>query len=125
MGRTIPWRGKGEGGWACLHRARVWGWAHGVSPLGQNTRRLRFSFFVEKSCILPRAASVSEGGGLSFSFLTPEYRRNVFFIYEKRLRVHSPPEKVVEYFSSGLHSSRFQLNVSTICPCDGVLGWFQ
>ena len=33
-------------------------------------------------------------------FLTPEYRRNIFFIYEKRLRVHSPPEKVFEYFSS-------------------------
>jgi len=56
----------------------------------------------------PRAASVSEAGagtwgagsGLSFSFLSPEYRRNVFFIYEKRLRVHSPPEKVFEYFSS-------------------------
>lgn len=49
----------------------------------------------------PRAASVTEGGGgLSFSILTPEYRRNVFFIYEKRLRVFSPPEKVFEYFSS-------------------------
>ena len=80
----------------------------------------------------PRAASVSEGGGLSFSFLTPEYRRNVFFIYEKRLRVHSPPEKVFEYFSSvksnegrGSHSSTFQLNVSTSCPSDLLLGWFQ
>lgn len=48
----------------------------------------------------PPAASVSEGSGLSFSFLTPEYRRNVFFIYEKRLRAFSPPEKVFEYFSS-------------------------
>ena len=45
-----------------------------------------------------QTASVLEG--LKFSFLTPEYRRNTFFIYEKRLRVHSPPEKVFEYFSS-------------------------
>ena len=37
---------------------------------------------------------------MSFSFLTPEYRRNVFFIYEKKLRVYSPPEKVFDYFSS-------------------------
>lgn len=49
---------------------------------------------------LPHAASAAEGSGFAFSFLTPEYRRNVFFIYEKRLRVHSPPEKVFEYFSS-------------------------
>jgi hypothetical protein len=50
----------------------------------------------------PNAASVSEGGGgfSSFSFLTPEYRRNVFFVYEKRLRLMSPPEKVFDYFSS-------------------------
>ena len=45
-----------------------------------------------------RAASVFECS--TFFFLTPEYRRNIFFIYEKRLRVHSPPEKVFEYFSS-------------------------
>ena len=46
------------------------------------------------------AASIFESLGTSFSVLSPEYRRNVFFIYEKRLRVHSPPEKVFEYFSS-------------------------
>ena len=47
-----------------------------------------------------QVASVAEVGGLSSAFLSPEYRRNIFFIYEKRLRVHSPPEKVFEYFSS-------------------------
>ena len=51
-------------------------------------------------CAWPHVASASEGHGLSFVFLSPEYRRNVFFVYEKRLRVHSPPEKVFEYFSS-------------------------
>jgi Ca2+-binding EF-hand superfamily protein len=35
-----------------------------------------------------------------WSLLSPEYRRNVFFVYEKRLREHAPPEKVFEYFSS-------------------------
>lgn len=45
-------------------------------------------------------ASVFEGDGPGFSLLSPEYRRNVFFVYEKRLREHSPPEKVFEYFSS-------------------------
>ena len=44
--------------------------------------------------------SEPSSGGLSFSFLTPEYRRNVFFIYERKLRVFSPPEKVFDYFSS-------------------------
>ena len=48
----------------------------------------------------PYLASISEGPGFSFVFLSPEYRRNVFFVYEKRLRVYSPPEKVFEYFSS-------------------------
>ena len=52
------------------------------------------------ACSQPRASSVAEEGKRAFSFLTPEYRRNVFFIYEKRLRVHSPPEKVFDYFSS-------------------------
>ena len=47
-----------------------------------------------------RASSVAEVGRLPFSFLTPEFRRTVFFIYEKRLRIHSPPEKVFDYFSS-------------------------
>jgi hypothetical protein len=48
----------------------------------------------------PRPASVFEADGAGFSLLSPEYRRNVFFVYEKRLREHSPPEKVFEYFSS-------------------------
>ena len=48
----------------------------------------------------PRPASVFEADGSGFSLLSPEYRRNVFFVYEKRLREHSPPEKVFEYFSS-------------------------
>jgi len=32
--------------------------------------------------------------------LTREYRQDVFFSYEKRLRAFSPPEKVFEYFAS-------------------------
>ena len=48
----------------------------------------------------PQPASVFETVGSGFSLLSPEYRRNLFFVYEKRLREHSPPEKVFEYFSS-------------------------
>jgi len=49
VGRTISRGGKGDGGGACLRHARrrVWGLAHGVSPLGQKKRR--FSFFWSKS----------------------------------------------------------------------------
>lgn len=47
-----------------------------------------------------QVASVAEAGIFSSAFLSSDYRRNIFFIYEKRLRVHSPPEKVFEYFSS-------------------------
>ncbi|XP_027356903.1 calcium uptake protein, mitochondrial-like [Abrus precatorius] len=38
-----------------------------------------------------------------------EYRSKVFFNYEKRLRLHSPPEKVFEYFAScrGLEGELF------------------
>ncbi|XP_019415127.1 PREDICTED: calcium uptake protein 1, mitochondrial isoform X2 [Lupinus angustifolius] len=34
------------------------------------------------------------------SLLSDGYRRKVFFNYEKRIRLHSPPEKVFEYFAS-------------------------
>lgn len=34
-----------------------------------------------------------------------EYRRRVFFNYEKRIRMRSPPEKVFEYFASARSSS--------------------
>lgn len=38
-------------------------------------------------------------------FLFPDaYRRKVFFKYEKRIRMRSPPEKVFEYFASVLKS---------------------
>ena len=47
-----------------------------------------------------RASSVFESAESGWSLLSHEYRRNVFFVYEKRLREHSPPEKVFEYFSS-------------------------
>ncbi|KAG0627671.1 hypothetical protein M758_2G219500 [Ceratodon purpureus] len=33
-------------------------------------------------------------------FLSEAYRRRIFFNYERRLRLRSPPEKVFEYFSS-------------------------
>ncbi|KAJ1413157.1 EF-Hand 1, calcium-binding site [Sesbania bispinosa] len=42
-------------------------------------------------------------GGISlntFYFVADEYRSKVFFNYEKRIRLHSPPEKVFEYFAS-------------------------
>ncbi|XP_011626389.1 calcium uptake protein, mitochondrial isoform X1 [Amborella trichopoda] len=43
-------------------------------------------------------------GGRNTKFLFGEaYRRRVFFNYEKRLRLRSPPEKVFEYFASHRH----------------------
>ncbi|XP_024398218.1 calcium uptake protein, mitochondrial isoform X2 [Physcomitrium patens] len=33
-------------------------------------------------------------------FLSEEFRRRIFFNYERRLRMRSPPEKVFQYFSS-------------------------
>ncbi|XLT01537.1 hypothetical protein HN51_050888 [Arachis hypogaea] len=33
-------------------------------------------------------------------FQEDSYRRRVFFNYEKRIRLQSPPEKVFEYFAS-------------------------
>lgn len=34
------------------------------------------------------------------SIVPDSYRRRVFFNYEKRIRLQSPPEKVFEYFAS-------------------------
>ncbi|KAE9603697.1 putative EF-hand domain pair protein [Lupinus albus] len=42
------------------------------------------------------------------SLLSDGYRRRVFFNYEKRMRLHSPPEKVFEYFAS-CHSPEGEL----------------
>ncbi|XP_014504527.1 calcium uptake protein, mitochondrial [Vigna radiata var. radiata] len=41
--------------------------------------------------------SLPESSGL---LLGDEFRRNIFFNYEKRMRLRSPPEKVFEYFAS-------------------------
>ncbi|KAJ8751634.1 hypothetical protein K2173_025790 [Erythroxylum novogranatense] len=46
-----------------------------------------------------RKMSLPDDSGSTFLF-GDDYRRKVFFKYEKRIRLRSPPEKVFEYFAS-------------------------
>ncbi|KAK8991713.1 hypothetical protein V6N11_062711 [Hibiscus sabdariffa] len=68
-------------------------------------------FFSFADCSMETAESAVDGSKSAFRKLAlpsyssnfifgEEYRRKVFFNYEKRLRLRSPPEKVFEYFAS-------------------------
>ena len=60
-------------------------------------------FFVDAVVTLARefAARLTGGFGGGASLVSDEYRREVFFAYENRLREHSSIDKVFAYFASG------------------------
>lgn len=60
-------------------------------------------FFVDAIVTLARefAARLTGGFGGGASLVSDEYRREVFFAYENRLREHSSIDKVFAYFASG------------------------
>ncbi|XP_038699454.1 calcium uptake protein, mitochondrial-like isoform X2 [Tripterygium wilfordii] len=59
-----------------------------------------FGFGYVKNSVIINTRKLSLPESSSSFLFGDDYRRNIFFKYEKRIRLRSPPEKVFEYFAS-------------------------